>query len=309
MDLDDRLSQLIHRQDGVVSRWQALRYVSVKALEHAMTSGRWRRVHRGVLLTQSGPLSPAQRAWIGVLAAGGGRWPGVCLSGLSALYGWGLRRIEPAMIDVLVPHPRQTRPPRGVRNHRTHHLPEAAPHLRPPTAPCGRSLLDAGAWARSDREASLIVAASFQQRVVTLADVERAAAEQPAIRRRALVLRTARDCAGGSHSLAELDFLSLCRRFHLPEPTRQVRRFDREGRLRFLDALFEPAKVAIEIDGAHHLDVAQMLDDAVKANSLQLDGYTVLRYPSFTLRTDAARIAAEIREALTRSGWVDWDPL
>jgi very-short-patch-repair endonuclease len=309
VDLDDRLIRLIHRQDGVISRWQALQYMSVKALEHALTSGRWRRVHRGVLLTQSGPLTPAQRAWIAVLAAAGDQWSGVCLSGLSALCGWGLRRIEPAMIDVLVPHPRQTRPPRGVRNHRTHHLPEAAPHLRPPTAPCGRSLLDAAAWARSDREATLIVAASFQQGVVTLVDVERAATEQPATRRRALVLRTARDCAGGSHSLAELDFLSLCRRFHLPEPTRQVRRFDHQGRLRFLDALFEPAKVAVEIDGAHHLDVAQMWDDAVKANALQLDGYTVLRYPAFVVRTSPQRVAAEIRAALTRAGWVEWDPL
>jgi hypothetical protein len=205
-----------------------------------------------------------------------------------------LRRVEASTIDVLVPHARQTQPPRGVRIHRTHHLPDMAPHLRPPTAQIGRSLLDAASWARSDREAALIVAASFQQRLVSLADVERAAADLPSVRRRAFVLRLAQDCAGGSHSLAELDLLALCRRFRLPAPTRQVRDIDRLGRLRFLDAFFEPAKAAIEIDGAHHLDVGQMWDDAVKADSL---------------RTQAAGIAAEIREALVRGGWVNWDPL
>jgi very-short-patch-repair endonuclease len=89
----------------------------------------------------------------------------------------------------------------------------------------------------------------------------------------------------------------------LPTPTRQVRRHDRQGRLRFLDALFEEWRVAVEIDGAHHLDVGQMRDDAEKANSLGLEGYTVLRYPAHIVRTQPARVAAEIREALMKAGW------
>jgi very-short-patch-repair endonuclease len=167
----------------------------------------------------------------------------------------------------------------------------------------GRSLLDAAQWARSGRQAQLFVAASFQQRILTLVDVERAAEEVPAAKRRALVLRTAEDCAGGSHSLAELEFLALCRRHRLPPPTRQSRRVDRQGRRRYLDALFEPWKLVVEIDGAHHLDVAQMWDDAARANSLELDGYRVLRYPAHVIRTEPARVAAEIRQALRQAGW------
>lgn len=165
-------------------------------------------------------------------------------------------------------------------------------------------MVDAVQWARSEREAQLIIAASFQQQVVALVDIERATAEQRNARRRMLLLATAADCAGGSHSLAELDLLALCRSFLLPLPTRQARRHDRDGRVRYLDAFFEEWKVAIEVDGAHHLNVTQMWDDSVKANALELQGYTVLRYPAFAIRRQMARIAGEIRAALLSRGWL-----
>jgi hypothetical protein len=163
---------LLRRQYGVIARSQALRHLTVKAIEHKVTSGRWRRVSRGVFVTQTGPLTPGQRAWLAVLASGGDRDPSVCLGGLRALRAWGLRSIEPDGVHVLVPS-----------EHR--------------------------------------------------------------VRRRAGIL----------------DFLALCRRFRLPVPTRQVSRLDRQGRRRFVDAVFDPWHIAVEIDRAHHLEVAQMWDD------------------------------------------------
>jgi very-short-patch-repair endonuclease len=177
---------------------------------------------------------------------------------------------------------------------------------RPGCAPCSasdRAVIDAAQWARSDREARLVIAASFQQRLVTLPAVERALREQPKARRRALIEAIAQDCAGGSHSVAELDFLALCRAHRLPLPTRQVIRRDGRGRKRYVDVFFDEWMVAVEIDGSHHLDVRQMWDDAVKANALELAGYTVLRYPAYVIRTEGARIAEEIRKALRRRGW------
>jgi hypothetical protein len=73
-------------------------------------------------------------------------------------------------------------------------------------------------------------------------------------RRRALVLETTLDAAGGSQSITEVDFLKLCRSNGLPIPTRQVARTDSDGRQRYLDALFEEYQLVIEIDGSHHLD-------------------------------------------------------
>jgi hypothetical protein len=285
--VDARLTRLLRRQDSVITRWQALQHMSIKTLRHLVESGRWRRLRDGLFVAHNGPPTPGQRDWSAVLGAGGDRWPElVCLGGLSSLRAWGLRSIESERTHVLVPARRQVRNPPGVVIHRTRVPPDLSgcQHMRPPASLPGRSLVDAVQWARSDREARLIVASAFQQGLVAFADVQRSLAELPNATRRALLWRTAQDCAAGSHSVGELDLLELCRMFDLPEPTRQVARLDRQGRRRFLDAVFDPWPVAIEVDGAHHLNVARMWDDAERSNALELDGYTVLRYPAFALR-------------------------
>jgi uncharacterized protein DUF559/putative AbiEi antitoxin of type IV toxin-antitoxin system len=303
--VDDGLARLLRRQDGCITRRQALRHLSEKALRHRVASGRWRRVLTGVYVTHAGAPTAAQYDWLAVLASGGDDDGDVCLGGLSALRAGGLRGVEPAALDVLIPYSRAVSRPCGIRVHRSR-IPPRLAIARPGFAPCcapDRAVVDAAQWARSDREARLIIAASFQQSLVTLAAVGRALREQPKARRRALVKATAEDCAGGSHSVAELDFVALCREYYLPLPTRQVVRRDGRGRRRYVDVLFDEWMVAVEIDGSHHLDVHQQWDDAVKANALELAGYTVLRYPAYAIRTEGRRIAEEIRQALRQRGW------
>jgi hypothetical protein len=295
--------ELLCRQDGVVARWQVLRYLTASALRHKVRSGRWRRAHSGVYLTETGAPTPKQRGWVAVLAARVDARSVAALAGLTALGAWGLRGIDSHVIHVLVPHNARIQPPAGVAVHRTRLPLDLDRNLRPPATMPDRSLLDATQWARTDHEANLIIAATFQQRLVRLPDVRRAVEAMPNMRRRQLLLRTAEDAAGGSHSLSELDLLALCREYELPTPTRQVERTDGRGRRRYVDALFEDYKVAIEVDGAHHVDVWQMWADAEKANSLELDGFLVLRYPAFVVRTEPARVAREIAEALRRKGW------
>ena len=123
------------------------------------------------------------------------------------------------------------------------------------------------------------------------------------MRRRLLIIETVRDCAEGSHSVGELNLVGLCRRARLPTPTRQLRRRDATGRIRYLDACFDDWKLVVEIDGAQHADVGQMWDDNVRQNDLLLAGYVVLRYPVFMVRTQPQRVAAEIRAALIAAGW------
>lgn len=308
---DDAFGRLVRWQNGIISRSQALHFVSARSIRRAVESQRWRQVHWGIYQTQPGLLDLPQRQWVAVLAAGADlpahddEEP-ACLGGLSALGLQGLRHVSADAIHVLVPARRRVmRTPANVVVHRTRLMPRRwqTRHVRPPATLPGRSVVDAAAWARSDDEARLIIAASFQQRIVTLRDVDAAAATMLTTRRRRLVLRTAWDCDGGSHSLTELDLVRLCRAAGLPVPTRQVRRTDRTGRTRYLDALFEEWKVAIEIDGAHHLNVRQMWDDAIRQNALELAGFVVLRYPAYVIREQPERVAAEIREALLRAGW------
>jgi very-short-patch-repair endonuclease len=297
------LQRLLREQSNVLTRRQALRFVSAKAIQRALEYRRLHRAHNGVYVIGTGPLTPTQHIWLGVLAAGADRCDRTGLGGLSALGAWGLQGVEPTGVHVVMPHGRRVVPPAGVHFHRTRIAPQLATHLRPPATVPGRAVFEAAAWARSDREARLIVAASFQQSVVTWNDIDRAAGELGTARRRDLVLATAMDCDGGSHSLSELDLLQLCRRERLPTPDRQVVRRDRTGRRRYVDAMWDKWKLAVEIDGAHHLEVAQMWEDAVKANALELDGYVVLRFPAFAVRSHGAEVAAQIREALRKAGW------
>jgi very-short-patch-repair endonuclease len=299
------IDQLRRVQCDVVSRRQALRHFNEGSIKHLLATNRWRTLHRGVSLTRQGPIGVPQQQWCALLAAGYDKYPNICLGGVSALNVWGLRRIQPAAVDVLITEGRKAAIPHGAAARRTRHLPHRdQTHLvNPPATLPARSLVDAVAWARTDREASLIVAACFQQRLLTLKDLQQESATRKNVPRRVLLLTTAEDCAGGSHSIGELDLVQLCRRFHLPRPSRQVRRKDRQGRTRYLDGLFDEYKVAVEIDGVHHLDVDQMWDDAERQNALSLDGYTVLRFPASMVRNQPPRVAAAIREALINNGW------
>ncbi|MBX6748303.1 MAG: DUF559 domain-containing protein [Micromonosporaceae bacterium] len=301
----DPLTALIDAQDGVIARWQARQFLTSKAIEHRVVSGRWRRVHRGVYVAYGGPLTLAQRQWIAVLAAS--RGPSlmdgsVCLAGVSALQVHGLRNITARQVDLLVPTARRVVAPPGVVVHRSvdidHH-----PASRPPTTTIGRAVVDAAVWARSDDEARLIIAATFQQRLVTAAEIQPILDRTPTIPRHRLIVATVDDASRGSHTLGELGLVRLCRRARLPEPTRQLQFRDRTGRLRYLDAVFDPWKVAVEIDGAHHDEVGQRWDDCDRDNALVLATYTILRYPTHVIREQPERVAEEIRMALLQAGW------
>src|SRR5689334_19587054 len=105
---------LVRRQDGVVSRRQALTFVSSKVLWGQYRSGKWQVPYRGIYVAHNGPLTPHQRLWVASLAVGCGE-PAI-LGGLTALAIHGLQRFSSPYIHVLCPLRRQIRrPPVGVR--------------------------------------------------------------------------------------------------------------------------------------------------------------------------------------------------
>jgi very-short-patch-repair endonuclease len=298
------VEDLVEYQDGVVSVRQALRFVSRGVIRSAVESGRWQRVHRGVLVTHSGQLTADQRLWVASLAAGNGE--PAPLGGLSALRAHGLRGFEPAAIAVLLPAHREHRtPPPGVVVHRTTTLSARDVYRpgRPPRTRPARSIVDAAAWARTDREAKGIIAASFQQRIVRLGDMMDALARAPRARRRQLTTRTARDAAAGATSLGELDLLDVIRRAGLPEPKRQHPRRDAAGRRRYLDFYYPEWGIHIEVDGAHHLNPLEAWDDMARQNALWTRGDRVLRFPAWMVRDRPETVAAQIRDALRAAGW------
>ncbi|WP_405102652.1 DUF559 domain-containing protein [Micromonospora sp. NBC_01412] len=298
----DELTWLLFRQEEVISLRQALRHLSRKAIRHRVDTHRWRQVHRAVFVAHNGPVSAEQLRWIAVLAAG----PTAVLGGLTAAQAGGLRGFPGRPIHLMLPATSRRDPlPQGVSAHRTACLPDEDVLAvgQPRRTMPARSIVDAAGWAGSDEEARAVIAAGFQQRLVGGDEVHRVLDRLPRVRRRRLILATATDATGGAHSLAELGFLGLVRRAGLPEPTRQLVRYDSTGRRRYLDAYFEQWQVHVEIDGGQHLDPRQAWADMRRQNALWVDGDRVLRFPSWAVRAHPEEVIAQLRAALRAAGW------
>jgi very-short-patch-repair endonuclease len=298
-DRDPLLLALLARQAGVLSRPQALRYLTARMVERRLGSGRWQTAHRGVYVAHSGPIDRLARRWVAALSIGAGR-PAL-LGGLSALETVGFRGFATERIDLLVPaRLTPTNPPAGVVVHRTTILPDEDIRLagRPPGTMPARSLIDAAQWASSDQRSWAVIAAGFQQRLVRADDIRPVLARMPRVRRRALIEEAIIWSAGGAHSSAEADFLRLCRRARLPEPTLQSSRQDTLGRRNYLDAYFPDHGLHIEIDGGHHTDVQQWWADMHRQNQLWIPGDRVLRFPAWAVRHRPDEVIAQLRAAL-----------
>ena len=298
------LHVLLRRQHAVISWRQARRHLTEKAIRHRVASGRWRRIHRGVYLTHTGPLLERQRWWAASLAVGNGR-PAL-LAGPTALRVLGFRDRVPATLHVLRPAGKaDTDPPDGVVVHRTRKLTDHDVHLtaRPPCTRAARSLIDAARWAATDGQATTLIAAAFQQRLTVVDDVTLVLDRIGRIPRRSVIEAAVADAAGGAESANEIAFLRLCRRAGLPEPSRQAVRTDRHGRRRYRDVFFDRWRVQVEIDGGQHMEVKGWYADMRSGNEVAISGVRLLRFPGWAVRHRADEVIADVRAALEAAGW------
>jgi very-short-patch-repair endonuclease len=304
-DRSAALTELLTVQDGVVRVGSAMKYLTRDALRWRISSGRWQLPCRGIVVAQSGALSEIQVLRIAALWAG----PGAALAGLTAARLGGLRGFDDGdqwldrPIHVLIPAHcpiRRTLPRVPVVPHYSRLLggDDIHPLRQPPRTRISRSLVDAAAWMATDRGAQAVLAAGVQQRLVRVEDLMAVVSSNQRLPRRGLIENTLHDIAGGAQALSELDFTRLLRRHRLPEPDRQAQRLDSTGRRRWLDAVWEAAKLIVEVDGIHHLDAAQYWADMDRDNDFTLSGYRVLRFPAFAVRHNPGQVARMIREAL-----------
>jgi very-short-patch-repair endonuclease len=164
-------------------------------------------------------------------------------------------------------------------------------------------MVDAAAWAPTDDAACAVIAATFQRRLLSLDEVDAVLHRLPRLHRRRLIALVAADAAGGSHSLAELDYLRHNRRFGLPEPTRQQIRTDASGKRRYLDVYYEEWGVHVEIDGGQHTHPQAQWSDMRRQNLVWIKGNRVLRFPAWLVRVRPAEVFDQVRAALIAAGW------
>ena len=257
---------------------------------------RWTPWGAHVLLLHNADPTPRQLMWAAVLDAG----ESSALGSHTALDLWGFRSfaVEASAVHLLVP--------RGAKVHRwpglvVHESRRVQPDehvvrhgLR--CTPAARSALDAAAWQPWPRFACTLLAAVVQQRLCTVDEVDEALRRIGRIRHKAHLREALRDIAGGAEALSELDLGRLCRRFGLAPPTRQMRRRGPDGLRRYLDAEWDVdgRPVVLEVDGAHHREVAHWQADMRRDRALVVTGACVLRATALELRLEPQIVARDL---------------
>jgi hypothetical protein len=222
---------------------------------------RWAQRTTHVFSTTTGPLSWDQRLWLAVLHAG----PTAMVGGLTAAKVHGLKNWERDDITVVLDDELSFEPLEGVRFFRSRR-PLTGMRARGDLPLCmiePAILLFAG-YEPVRRTAHGALAAVVQQR---LTDPERLRCWMERLRplRRAKEFRSLlADISGGAQSLAEVDVNHACAEFRVRRPSRQSRRRDSHGRVRFTDCewhLADGRVLVLEVDGGFHMEFGQYTSD------------------------------------------------
>jgi hypothetical protein len=295
-----RLERLAWAQAGILSRRQLYAAGATRAEVRAnVRAERWRRVGRQSVCVHRGPLDQAARHWISVFEAG----PRAHLDGGSSLIAAGLQHFAMERVRVSVPRGARVWRSAGLDIRQTRRwdadevVRDPVPRTRNPVAAVRHAI-----WARSNKEAALVLALTVQQGLATAEELGEAMLKVRRDKRRGFIHAVILDLMGGATSLGELDVAAECRRRGYPEPNRQVLRRGPRGKY-YLDVTWDEWGVVVEIDGIQHSWAQNIVHDAVRHNDIALTRKVVLRVPLLGLRLDADTFYAQIEQALRDGGW------
>lgn len=273
-----------------VPRWLVRREIKV---------GRWQRAGRQTVVLHNGPMAVGTRRWVAVLEGG----PRAALAGVTALQQAGVTGLKDELIHVIVARGSRRVRIEGVRFHESRRwneadvLREGIARVVPAVA-----AVHAALWARTDREATLLLTMTVQQRKASPSELHEAAASVRRHQRRRLLTTVAAELAGGVQSLNELDVAVAMRSRGLPEPARQRLRRRPSGN-QYLDADFPDHEITLEIDGPQHDEPQARLDDLIRDVGLAADGRTVIRIPSMAWRLGQDQVLDALEELFSSRGW------
>ena len=297
------IHELLLRQDGVLARTQALRHGMSEHTWNWQRRRFWKAVLPGVVISHTGVPTDRQRAWAAVLHGG----TDALLHGDAALLDHGFK-IDLAQVDVAVPFPRRVRAASllGGPKLLCHTLdaldPAASRAFGPPVAAVACAALRAADWSSTPRAAAWRLAAVVQRGLTTAETMRVELAKMSEIGCRDLLTRVLDDVAYGAHAGSELEFLEFLRSHGLPEPDRLQVLVRTETGKRYLDGRYDRQKVSVEVDGAHHMEVAQWDADALRSLELAVarrgSGETVIRLTMGNMRHDGPKVATLLRDAL-----------
>jgi hypothetical protein len=294
------LRELLSVQDGAVTRWQLLEAgAQLHDIERMIRRRELRRVHPGVFVNHTGPLTQRQREWAAVLGA----WP-AALAGASALPG-----PAPGKVQIAIARGRTLRLPKGVEvRHMSDLQHRVLWHRAPPRVRIEHATIDemsnhicAGAVAAS----FAILARVTQSRQTTPDRILAALASRRRVAGRTMIASMLSDLRDGVCSVLERGYRDNVERAHaLPRASRQ-HVSSSLGTRTHQDVRYRQYGLVVELDGlAFHDDAAARDGDAARdLAELAASGAPTARVTYGLAFTTPCRTARWIAEILHHRGW------
>ncbi|KQW47095.1 hypothetical protein ASC77_18120 [Nocardioides sp. Root1257] len=301
----DPVSELLRDQDGVISRRQLIACdLDAPAVARLLRRRELARVHPGVYVEHTGPLSWHQRAWAAVLFS----WPAALShdSSLRAAEGPGRRDRHEGLIHVAVARDRRLIEPTGVRPHRVGDLAGRAQwNLGPPRIRYEHAVLDVAAHAPTDLDAIAELANACGSRRSTADRILGVLADRPRQGRRAWLSGVLSDVAAGTCSALEHGYLTQVERPHgLPTGQRQGSH-RHAGVLTFRDVEYAACSVVVELDGRLFHDSTSQRDRDLDRDldAAAGEGAATIRLSWGQVFDRPCQTAALLARVLRRRGW------
>jgi hypothetical protein len=301
----DHIASTLSDQDGVISRRQLLACgLTPAAIERLVRRRELTRVHPGVYVEHTGPLTWQQRAWAAVLFS----WPAALShdSALRAAEGPGRRDREVQLIHVAVHRDRHLIEPPGVRVHRMCDLAGRAQwNLGPPRIRYEHAVLDVAAEALTDIDAIAELANACGSRRSTAARILGVLTERPRQGRRDWLTDVLTDVAGGTCSVLEHGYLTQVERPHALPTSRRQSSHRHAGTLAFRDVEYADAGLVVELDSRLFHDSTTQRDRDLDRDldAAAWEGAVTLRLSWGQVFDRPCRTAAQVARVLQRRGW------
>jgi hypothetical protein len=291
----DVLRELFEAQAGTVTRSQLFSAgLDDNAIRRMVRRRELVRVHNGVYVNHTGPLTWVNRAWAAVLFYGD-----AALCDVSAL------NLAGDVIHVAIEWPRNGAPLPGVRLHRRLRLADRVLwHVGPPRLRVEEAALDVAGAATSLTNAVGVLTNVCQRRRTTPDRLVRALDSRPRTPRGVELRKVLHDVADGAQSALEHAYVSRVERRHgLPRGLRQRRELTAAGVVH-RDVLYERWRVVVELDGqVWHGSAVDRWSDMSRDLVAAADGLLTVRLGWRHAHDEACETAARLATVLNQRGW------